>query len=41
MVFGDHGFKLTADGKGFTHGGTSMLERLVPVLKLEPVGRRN
>jgi hypothetical protein len=36
LVFGDHGFRLTADGKAFTHGGSSTLERLVPVLKLEP-----
>jgi hypothetical protein len=36
LVFGDHGFRLTADGKAFSHGGPSTLERLVPVLKLEP-----
>ncbi|MDJ0766388.1 MAG: DUF6079 family protein [Myxococcota bacterium] len=38
VVFSDHGFKLATDGKTFTHGGSSALERLVPVLHLVPVG---
>ena len=36
LMFGDHGFRLRTDGSGFTHGGTSTLERLVPVLKFDP-----
>jgi hypothetical protein len=36
LLFGDHGFRLRTDGSAYTHGGTSMLERLVPVLKLDP-----
>ena len=35
LVFGDHGFRLKKDGSGFTHGGPSTLERLVPVLTLD------
>jgi len=34
-LFGDHGFRLAADGKGFSHGGPSTLERIVPVFLLE------
>jgi len=31
-VFADHGFRLKPDGSGYTHGGNSTLERVVPVL---------
>ena len=34
LIFGDHGFRLSTDGRSFTHGGPSTLERLVPVLLL-------
>lgn len=34
LVFGDHGFRLAADGRGFKHGGASTLERLTLVLRL-------
>jgi len=34
LVFGDHGFRLSADGKSYRHGGASTLERTVPVLRL-------
>jgi hypothetical protein len=33
LIFGDHGFRMKADGTSFTHGGASTLERLVPVIK--------
>jgi hypothetical protein len=31
LVFADHGFRLARDGRGYTHGGDSTLERVVPV----------
>jgi hypothetical protein len=34
VVFADHGFRLAPDGRSYTHGGASPLERLVPVLDL-------
>jgi hypothetical protein len=34
LVFGDHGFRLAADGRGFEHGASSTLERLTLVLRL-------
>jgi hypothetical protein len=34
LIFGDHGFRLAPDGRGFTHGGPSTLERLTLVLRL-------
>ena len=34
VVLGDHGFRYAADGRAWTHGGTSTLERAVPVLVL-------
>ncbi len=34
VIFGDHGFRLAADGASFTHGGPSTLERLTPVFLL-------
>lgn len=36
LIFADHGFRLSPGGSGFTHGGDSTLERLVPVIELEP-----
>lgn len=36
VVFADHGFRLARDGRSFKHGGRSTLERVVPVLRLEP-----
>lgn len=36
LVTADHGFRLARDGRGFTHGGASTLERTVPVLLLRP-----
>jgi hypothetical protein len=36
LVFGDHGFRLKFDGSGFTHGGSSTLERITPVFMLGP-----
>lgn len=35
LVFADHGFRLSRDGRGYTHGGPSTLERLVPVVRLK------
>ena len=29
FVYGDHGFRLAPDGRGYTHGGPSALERIV------------
>ena len=37
LVFGDHGFRMSFDGSGFTHGGSSTLERITPVFALSPV----
>jgi hypothetical protein len=37
LVFADHGFRIAPDGRRFAHGGASTLERLVPVLRYEPV----
>jgi hypothetical protein len=34
LIFGDHGFRLAPDGSGFTHGGSSTLERITMVLLL-------
>jgi hypothetical protein len=36
LVFADHGFRLARDGRGYTHGGDSTLERVVPVWCLGP-----
>jgi hypothetical protein len=33
LIFGDHGFRLAPDGRGFTHGGRSILERLTLALQ--------
>ena len=37
LIYGDHGFRMTPDGSGFTHGGSSTAERLTPVFRLIPV----
>jgi hypothetical protein len=39
LVFADHGFRIARDGRSFTHGGPSTLERLVPVLRFMPSPR--
>ena len=36
VIFADHGFRLAADGRRYEHGGPSMLERIVPLLLLDP-----
>jgi hypothetical protein len=37
LLVADHGFRIAADGRSYQHGGRSTLERVVPVLDLEPV----
>jgi hypothetical protein len=39
LVFADHGFRLSTDGRRYIHGGASTLERVVPVWRL-PTRRR-
>ena len=34
LIFGDHGFRVSKDGRAFQHGGDSALERVVPVFRL-------
>ncbi len=36
LIFGDHGYRVSANGRSLTHGGGSTLERLSPVLRLDP-----
>lgn len=36
LIFADHGFRLAADGRSFAHGGPSILERVVPVFRMQP-----
>jgi hypothetical protein len=36
LIYGDHGFRMALDGTGFTHGGSSSLERITPVFRLVP-----
>lgn len=36
LIFSDHGFRLSPDGRALIHGGPSTLERLVPVCRLAP-----
>ncbi len=36
-IFGDHGFRLAPDGRSFSHGGASTLERIVPIFSLRPM----
>lgn len=38
LVFADHGFRLAPEGGRFVHGGPSILERTVPVLRFVPRG---
>jgi len=35
-VFADHGFRLAENGRGWVHGGNSVLERVVPVISMRP-----
>ncbi len=37
IIFGDHGFRLSSDGRNFIHGGNSTLERLTLLFRLTPV----
>lgn len=37
VLFADHGFRLSRDGRRYVHGGPSTLERLVPVVVLSVV----
>lgn len=36
VVFADHGFRLDRAGRRHVHGGASTLERVVPILRLDP-----
>jgi hypothetical protein len=36
VLFADHGFRLSADARRWEHGGSSTLERVVPVIDLQP-----
>jgi hypothetical protein len=36
-VFADHGFRLSPVGRSYVHGGNSTLERVVPVLLMDPL----
>jgi hypothetical protein len=36
VLFADHGFRLAEDGRAYVHGGTSTLERVVPVWSFVP-----
>jgi hypothetical protein len=36
LIFADHGFRIASDGRSYLHGGDSALERLVPVIRLQP-----
>jgi hypothetical protein len=33
LLFADHGFRISADGRELVHGGASTLERTVPVIE--------
>lgn len=37
LVSGDHGFRISEDGTRYQHGGSSTLERVIPVIQLKPV----
>jgi hypothetical protein len=37
LVFADHGFRLDRAGRGYLHGGASTLERVVPLLRMQPL----
>ncbi len=34
LLFADHGFRMKPDGRGYAHGGSSTLERVVPLIPL-------
>lgn len=36
VVFADHGFRMDSGGRAWRHGGSSTLERVIPVLHFEP-----
>ncbi len=36
LLLADHGFRIAPDGRSYTHGGPSTLERLVPLVRLTP-----
>jgi hypothetical protein len=36
-IMGDHGFRLSPDGRGFSHCGSSTVERIVPIFSLAPI----
>ena len=37
MISGDHGFRISSDGKRYEHGGRSTMERVIPVIQMMPV----
>ena len=37
MISADHGFRISADGRSYQHGGSSTLERVIPVIRLKPI----
>ncbi len=37
MISADHGFRISADGKTYQHGGSSTLESVIPVIWLDPL----
>lgn len=37
MISADHGFRISADGRSYQHGGPSTLERVIPVIHLKPI----
>ncbi len=37
LISGDHGFRISTDGKRYEHGGSSTLERVIPVIQMIPV----
>ena len=40
LIFADHGFRMTSSGDGYSHGGDSTLERVVPVWHCAPHGKQ-
>ena len=34
LIFADHGFRIAPDGRSYSHGGPSTLERVVPLIAL-------
>lgn len=37
LISGDHGFRISRNGKRYEHGGSSTLERVIPVIQMMPV----